>query len=371
MKIGGRAYADTAMFSQNTNSFAQGLDANNGTEFRATWLYFAGTGFDVIDYKVQFDLAGNVSYKDVFLAVKELPLLGHVKIGHFKEPFSLEQLTASKYLTFMERSLGDSIFVPARNMGVMAYDCSESERMTWAMGAFVSEQGADPPDFQRDHEGAALTMRATYLPWYDEATNGRGLFHTGAAYSYRAISDGQVRLRSRPESHLAPYIVDTTLNVSDVQLFGGELAYVYGSFSAQAEYFHATLDPTAAGSDVELDGCYFLCSYFLTGENRPYSRQSGAFTRVKPFENFFRVRDENGDVQMGKGALELAYRYSYVDLNDGIAAGGRGSDHTLGLNWYLTPYTRMMFNYIHSTADTTAANDGVMNIFQMRAQFDF
>ena len=34
-------------------------------------------------------------------------------------------------------------------------------------------------------------MRATWLPWYDEATEGRGLIHTGVAYSHRDAFDNQ------------------------------------------------------------------------------------------------------------------------------------------------------------------------------------
>ena len=377
LKIGGRIFADTAVFDQNANSVAQMVpagDMENGTEMRAAWLYFKGTAMHVVDYKLQFDLAGQTSFKDVFVQIKELPLLGNVRIGHFKEPFGMEQLESTRFTTFMERSLCDAgAFVPARNMGVMAFDCSDNERMTWAVGAFVSEQGDTPPVFQDDHEGAAVTARVTFLPWYDEATEGRGLLHTGVAYSYRMVGDQTVQFRARPEAHLGKYIVDTTaLDVSDYQILGAELAYLYGPLCFQSEFFHATLDPLAA-PDVSFNGCYMYVSYFLTGENRRYNRAAGTFdNRIKPFENFFRVRDENGTVQTGKGAWEVAYRYSYIDLNDGIAAGGRAADHTLGLNWYLNPYARMMFNYVHSTTDARGGIDnGVVNVLQMRAQVDF
>ncbi len=371
MKIGGQIFLDTAMFSQNADSVGQVGDVENGTELRAAWLDFSGAAFNVIGYKFQFDLAGQTSIKDMFLEVQELPVLSTVRIGHFKEPFGMEQQTSIKYIPFMERPLTDTIFVPARNIGVMAFDCTDNERMTWAIGAFASEQDDKPPITQEDHAGTAVTMRATFLPWYDEASQGRGLLHTGVAYSYRAVGDETVRLRSRPEAHLGPYVADTgVLNVDNFQLLGAELAYVYGPFSAQSEVYRANLDMIGAPS-VDMDGCYFLCSYFLTGESRPYKRAAGTFDRVRPFENFFRVRGEDGCAITGKGAWEVLYRYSYVDLNDGAVAGGRVGDHTIGLNWYLTPYTRMMFNYVHSEADRGVLDDGRMDIVEMRAQVDF
>lgn len=372
LKMGGRIFADTAMFDQNAASVAQVGDIENGTEMRAARMFCKGSMFNVIDYKLEVDFAGQTAFKDVYMAVKELPLVSTVRVGHFKEPFGMEQLTSTRFITFMERAPGDAgVFVPARNMGVMAYDCTESERMTWAIGAFVSEQDDTPPFYQEDQEGAALTMRATYTPWYDEATEGRGLLHTGVAYSYRALGDETARLRGRPESHLAPRVIDTgDIAASDMQLFGAELAYVYGPFSFQSEYYGATIDEIGA-DDLSFNGCYAYFSYFLTGENRPYCRKAGVFNRIVPFENFFRVRDQDGNVQMGKGAWEVAYRYSYVDLDDGQIQGGRVSDHTFGVNWYLNPYTRVMWNYINSTTDRAGVNDGIVNIFQMRAQVDF
>lgn len=391
VNVGGRIFVDTAMFSQNAASIAQVGDAQNGTEFRAARIFLKGKAFHVIDYKLQFDFAGTttvdsgggidnatigqVLYKDVYMGISELPILGHVRAGHFKEPFGMEQLNSTRYMTFMERSLGDTgIFVPGRNVGVMAFDHSENERMTWAIGGFINRAPDNPPQYLSDNGQGAVTMRLTYLPWYDEATNGRGLFHVGAGYSYRTNGDDTLQLRSRPESHMAPYVLDTgTLNnVPDYQIYNGELAFLYGSFCAQAEFFGVTLNRNGGLGNQNFNGYYVNLSYFLTGENRVYNRHAGTFnSRIRPFGNFFRVRDENGCVQTGIGAWEIAYRYSYGDLIDGPVNGGQTGDHTVGLNWYLNPYMRLMFNYIHSTTDDAAALDGDIDIFQMRAQIDF
>jgi phosphate-selective porin OprO/OprP len=119
-------------------------------------------------------------------------------------------------------------------------------------------------------------------------------------------------------------------------------------------------------------------SYFLTGENRPYNRKLGVFDRVRPYENFFRVRTCDGETQTGRGAWELAYRFSYIDFMDDLTIKGAGiaTDHTFGVNWYLNPYTRLMFNYVHST-DTynKAANNritgGDLDIVEARCAIDF
>ncbi|MGC3968599.1 MAG: porin [Pirellulales bacterium] len=73
----------------------------------------------------------------------------------------------------------------------------------------------------------------------------------------------------------------------------------------------------------------------------------------------------------GAGAWELASRVSYLKLNDDNVRGGKIADYTAGLNWYLNPYVKWQFNYIHSY--TTDANDIAANtdLFDLRLQADF
>jgi phosphate-selective porin OprO/OprP len=161
--------------------------------------------------------------------------------------------------------------------------------------------------------------------------------------------------------------------VPEVQMLGVEGAWVYGPLSVQAEYFNVWVPRSRIGT-AYLNGAYVYVSYFLTGEHRPYDRKKGVFDRVRPFTNFFRVRASDG-VQTGWGAWEVAYRYSCIDLVDLGAGvnGGIADDHTLGLNWYLNPYTRLMFNYVLAKSTDRYGIDPItdMSTFQIRAQIDF
>ncbi len=379
VSVDGRVYVDSVFFGQSAGSVAAFGDAQDTVQFRTARLGAQGSGFDVFDYKIEVDFAGrdstndqSTAFKDVYLGINDLPFLGRVQIGHYKEPISLEELTSSRYITFMERSLLN-VFAPQRNVGIAAYRFSENERFTFAFGGFRTI-GDKPPYVADDDGGYAFTMRGTYLPWYDEATNGRGLLHLGLGYSYRDVDDPNQRVRTRAETNVGPYILDTGViaGVEDYQLLNPEIAFVYGPFSVQAEYIAAFYN--RAVNDADFHAAYVQTSYFLTGEHRPYDRKKGVFTRVKPFENFFRVRTCDGNIEMGKGAWELAYRYSWLDLDDADAQvfGGNSSDHTVGVNWYLNPYTRLMFNYVYaqvSPANNSADTD--LSVFQMRAQFDF
>ena len=90
------------------------------------------------------------------------------------------------------------------------------------------------------------------------------------------------------------------------QVVGAEAALVYGPLSLQSEFFAMTVNRTTGASN-NFYGAYAFVSYFLTGENRPYNRKMGVFDRVRPYENFFRVRTGDGDVATGRGAWEIAY----------------------------------------------------------------
>jgi len=367
LKIGGRIQNDWAWIDQDANLIADFGSQDDGTEFRRARLYVSGTIYDNISFKAQYDFTdGDADFKDVWIALGDIPGIGNLKVGHFKEPFGLEQLTSSKYITFMERSLPD-VFTPERNTGAMIYNTAFDERLLWALGVFRNTD--DYGD--RVEDGAyAVTGRLAGTPWKSE----NGLLHLGAAASWREPDADASRFRQRPEAHLSEFrYVDTgVFGVEEEFRWGLEAAMVYGPFSVQGEYMAANMDTTALG-DRDFDGWYAMASWFLTGESRPYKASEGAFDRVKPKHNFNPWAEDGG-----WGAWELALRYSTLDLNDGPIWGGEEDNITAAINWYLNPNTRVMFNYVHGEIDYPNGRvffdpetSGDVDIFQTRFQIDF
>jgi phosphate-selective porin OprO/OprP len=353
MKIGGRIMWDSTWVSEDGDIKADVGDQEDGAEFRRVRLYTSGLVYGNVEFKLQFDFADDeVNLKDAYLGLNDFPF-GGLRAGHFKEPFGLEELTSSKYITFIERSLPTEAFSPSRNAGVMLFDSALDDRMTWAAGIF---RETDNGELERDDGGYSLTGRLTGLPYYED--KGASLFHVGASFSCRNTTDDNQRYRSRPEAHLLDRFVDTTTFTSEnAQLIGLEAAWVNGPLSVQGEYIRADADD--ASGTANLDGYYVQASYFLTGEQRKYKTSSGAFSRVKPKENF-----SSGG---GPGAWEVALRYSGLDLNDAGISGGELDDITAGLNWHLNPNTRLMWNYVHADKDDVGNADIVL----MRLQIDF
>jgi len=398
LTISGQVQADNVYFGQDAESRVDVGDLQDGSQFRRLRLGARGTSFEVLEYSlgVDFALANQPSYLDNYLEWKDLPYLQHIRAGHYFEPFSLERVTQNRNNTFMERSLVDT-FAPARNMGVMAYGNTENERATWAIGTFRTNSdniGNDSFD-----SGQALTMRGTTLPWWDEASDGRFYLHLGGAYSYRDAYQGRVRFRNTPEIRkqqpanvfgpvgppspsnyindapgpFAPIFVDTGFIAADhFQLFDPEFALILGPLSLQSEYAFAVVDQIG-GPSLFFNGYMAQVSYFLTGEHRPYDRRLGIHDRVKPFEDFFRVRTKSRGIQTGLGAWEVAARFSNIVLNDKNIQGNNLTDFTVGLNWYLNPYTRWKFNYIRAFLEDTKTNKGnsMTDAYGMRIDFDF
>lgn len=392
---GGRINADWVNWANDSQFIGQ----NNYVEFRRLRLFAAGEGYGVYDYKLELefapevelqadvvdnhvDLGGfGVELKDAYIGILDLPRLGYVRLGHFKTPIGLEELTSSKYITFLERSLAHRL-VPGRELGIAAMNHSADENITWVYGAFFDTMSESSHVIDDNNQGVRLATRATWTPFYDSLSQGRNLIHTGLGYCYTRprrrddpLAPGSVfrpvEFDARPEIHRGDHMIDTgDVNCQQYQLLDAEFAWVRGPLSVQSEVVWAHLD-VLGDADKELRGAYAFVSYFLTGEHRVYDRQRARFTRVKPFENFWMVRTPCG-TRAGWGAWEVAARWSYLDFCD--VEGQRLHDLTLGCNWYWNPHARMMFNWIHPFAHhspVSAAADAEGDIIAMRFQVDF
>jgi phosphate-selective porin OprO/OprP len=326
-----------------------------------------------LDFKIEIDFANVRDIQDIWIASRNIPPLDFVRFGNMKEPFSLEELASITNTTFMERALPVVAFSPGRDIGIMGQSTPLGRRMTWAAGAFLNTSSFSDLGEGKDQISEAnsfnLTARVTGLPWY--ADEGARLLHLGLSYTHQfrdeSASTAGARYRTRPESRLRDdRLVDTGELFTDGQdLVNPEFAVVSGPLSFQGEYFHAFVD---AEDDPQFWGYYVYGSYFLTGENRNYDTSNARFSRVRPKYPF---RPFKG----GWGAWELGLRYSYIDLNDEAIKGGIERNLTAGLNWYLTPHTRFMFNYIRAHVKDRVVpppvDDGVADIVMGRFQLDY
>lgn len=381
IRIGGRLHIDWNFFFPNDDIEDVFGDPEDRFFVRRARLFIRGTLYKIVKFKSEFDFAGGeVDFKDNYIQLVKLPIVGAFAVGLLKDPFGLEEMTSSRFITFQERSLTDA-FVPGRNIGFLFENALLDERITWAIAVTREVDNDSTLDVEDSGNDYNATVRFTGLPWYDD--KGRKLAHVGFAYSYRQSAEDEIRYRTRPEARLDSLrFVDTgALSAKDEHRFGFESAVVYGRFSLQGEFMLALPQTDVSGvDDPTFHAFYVMGSVFLTGEHRPYSRSGAKFKRPKPRRNF--------DMQGGLGAWEVALRVSHIDLSDAFdfdeSKGGKELNVTVGVNWYLNPNTRVTWNYVLADVDrfirdtddagnvTTADLDHEMaSIFMMRFQVDY
>ncbi|MBD3348432.1 MAG: hypothetical protein GF400_04455 [Candidatus Eisenbacteria bacterium] len=346
-----------------------GLVADDGTEVRRARLCASGKVYERLKFKVEWDFADcdEVCLKDGYLELIDVPPGGSIRVGHMHEPFCMNELTSSKYITFMERA-SLTAFAPSRNSG-LTYVGNAGGRSRWELGVFAT---TDESGSASGALGASLSGRISFIA-AGEAESDR-LLHVGGAVNYLAPEGDEIRFSARPEVHMSGRLVDTgELMARDVLRLGAEVGAVFGPAHFAGEYVAAivsgpddSLSASVEGSEYEaaLSGYYVQAGYFLTGESRTY--KAGKWGRVAPRGDFL--------ADGGSGAVELAVRYSSLDLNDGDSGivGGALQDVTVGLNWYLHANARLMLNQVWATArDAEDGKIGSATATMMRLQFDF
>ena len=367
LDIGGRIQGDFASIhtSKSLDRSIPGGDGE-GVEFRRARFYMSGEANERIIWKAQIDFAnGSVELADMYIGMKGLGFLGTAKVGHVKQPYSLEELTSSKYITFMERSLA-SVFDSARNYGLSFSNTLFDERATWSAGVFSPTDGTGF-NFSSTAD-LDVSGRVTGLPLYQE--EGRRLIHVGLSGSFRSRDNTSVRFRQRPEIHLAQHYVDTGSQVTDGSgLLGAELAVVCGPFHISSEWKHTWIDEMVGGTSRAFGG-YITTGIFLTGEHRPYKTSNGTWVGVDPLEPF--------DPSQGHwGSFEIATRYSYLEVEEKNLNGGRGQNIGVALNWYPYDSVRISVNYIYADVKKTGTGNslfrtsGDIHGFLSRAQIEF
>jgi phosphate-selective porin OprO and OprP len=362
-KIGGRLAVDGAAYV--TGKEFTGFDA--GVEVRRARVYAMGDCILLlpVSYQIEIGYIPDQFYlEETYLLFRNLPWIGDLKGGQYKAPMGLDIITSSRDIPFMEPAAPLEALAPGVNAGIEVGRPVFHQRATWRAGLFTDGVGQDFGDATKDY-GRAI-IRFTGLPLYKanpEQPDSSRLLHLGLSANLLYSASSSVRYQSRPESHLAPYVVDTGDIAADGALVvGAEAAWVNGPFSVQGEYLHSSVRENN-GEVPDFNGFYALASWFLTGESRPYDRNEGKFGRIVPKRDFDFGRG-------GWGAWELAGRYSFVNLDSADIHGGRLSMLMAEVNWYLHSHVKWRFNYGFGHVSGRQP-EGNLNIFQTRVEVDF
>lgn len=341
-----------------------------------------GVMFRSLEYRLEADFADNeLNVTDAFLRYGSDLLPAEVTFGQFKHPTSLAEQTSSRFITFAERPMFTDAFAFGRRLGV---------GMSKAAGRFSLSAGVfgDTINGDNGRDNLLVAARGVYAPintYGSQAVDlqDHRLLHFGLSGFYRRMGDDNPAYNFFDGDIVGPSpdIFGTRNFRGDSDTFiGAELAYVNGPFSVQGEYGIDFVrsdgeilgrGPSGTADNPAFHGGYVETSYFISG-NAIRGYKDGSFDRPIFAKGVL-------PSQGGYGAVELAGRIDYLDLNDGNLQGGEIYTFGLGVNWWTTPYSRLMFNYFRTNVSNAAdiafdgglPYDNKVNSFLVRAQVDF
>lgn len=404
--VGGRVQLDTAWYSapEELRSVVNGPD--DGSALRRAVIRLDGTFWEQTEFMFEVDFSGGDNFRrfdddpvpraflrDGWIALTEIPWVGTIRAGHQKEYLTFANATSSRFLTFIERPY---IFDAFENdiqwgNGLALTRTYFDERASSWLGFF--QTGTRTGGFGVGDGDYAFTGRVTFMPW-DEPEKKQWV-NLSLSGSVRAVDDNVERVGVRPlirsgTSFQVPALLDTgTFFANDtIQLGGAGLHGAFGRWTFGGEYLVQNVSNAFLGGlplpsgvippgvtpagDVFFDGYYLEFLYFLTpNDHRDLERDNPGFARIIPARNFRLGKGENGAPERGWGAWEVGARFNQVNLNDRVIRAGQLRSVTLGLNWLMTPNSRVMFNYIHTWGDFQGSTRSQLDEFGMRMQFDY
>ena len=313
-------------------------------------------------YKFEMDFANAATgFGDVIVTYAPSGKPYSFTIGNHETLNGLEQITSSRFTSFMERAAFDDAFINTRRIGLSAGLVNGAGDLRFNAGIFAGHS----IDSTLDNEGWIAAGRVVYLPLL-----GGNQFHFGANFQHRefqsnnagatASSSGQpstnqiARYRARPFSQTTDVrFVDTgNFAAKSDDIFGLEFGGIFKSLhvAAEGQYLRsnaygagdrldfsdslnqfpgATVTALVPGSNPSFWGGYFEAGYFLTGEMRGY--KTGTWDRTKVLKPFSKG---------GWGAVQLNGRVDYLNLDDGDLKEGFNNNFQTGVASASNNFTR-------------------------------
>ena len=368
LSVNGRVHADYRSFNYNEDDNGSNVLSPTGADTFDIRRARLGAKVKFLDYyegEVVFNGTGGAPVLDIaYLNVAWWKPV-QFRFGQFKMPFSLEQLTSSNNIDFIERSFVDS-YIPGKEIGAMVHG-SPYKGVTYGLAASTG-RGQNNIENDVRVDGVDIIGRAT-VNIAEIMENKEMVLHGGLAFSQGDISKGDGAAafggnratEARGASFFTAPIISST-NLADANIdrsrFGLESALAYGPFKVQGQYAKSgfDFDTSTRGYDVDVKTWYLQALWTITGEKHADRYKNGAFGALKPTNNF-------DPTNFSGGAWEIGARYSKFDASDfnteGLRAGAgldgqvtganlftEADAWTVGLKFVPNAHIRFMLDYV-------------------------
>jgi len=340
-------------------------------ELRRARLGVKGKFAKYFNYEVVGNLPGTATIDVAYLDFAKYDQV-QLRVGKFKQPFGLEQLTSSNNIDFLERSYVDQT-APAKKIGAMLFG-EPMPGLTYAGSAFqMNDVENDARNEDMSYAGRATINFAELMgnkeailhvglsghndSWSVRPTSSTksagGTTTSGTLLSYRTPGRGlnnifraQVNGEVVGTAQGAPSDITAEM---DSKAYGLEGIAAYKSFKIQGEYtagdYKGTYQDTQGVVTLDNKAYYGEVLWLLTGENYSGAYKKGAFSSIKPLKDF------NLDDFSGLGAWEFGLRYEAYDVSN---AGISGTAASATLNGSRFQGTHSCSSANRSSADAAA-----------------
>ena len=367
-----RVYFDGAFYLGDNTYQGVEHEIGNGVNIRRMRFALKAIIWGNWGGEIDFDFGNNaVDIKDAY--IRYIGKNWQIKAGNFREPMSMETMTTSRYITFMERPYATEQ-APSRHLGI---DYKMFTNHIFFEGGIFSSNIAN--DLIRDQNksngtnaGWSVTGRFAYAPIKKE----KMVLHLGVSGSYRVpkiqelgdpINSFRYGENAETEINRKKYIdTDWVPNCKTKTIVGIEAAYAVKNFRVQGEYLRTDItrdaDKVPPGEDkYSLHGFYVMGAWLINNADYYYNMSDAEFSQIDFRNN-------------KKGAFEFALRYSFMDANtfkEGVdipyMQGGSGESYTVGVSYYFNYNVKLMLNYAYMNHDRWADGKGKYKTYDIDA----
>ncbi|MBZ5859368.1 OprO/OprP family phosphate-selective porin [Flavihumibacter profundi] len=287
----------------------------------------------------------------VIIGVPEL--FGHIFIGRTKEGYSMVKVMSASSAWTMEKQMAlDPIPIIAD--GIKWFGSLPKSRIFWNLGYFndLISRGEPFSTFSWQY-----VARVGWMPFYNKEKN--KLMHIAANLRYAKPLDGQMTIKSRPESNPTPQLINTgTFQTDKSSHVGAEIYISTGRLMLGSEVMWHNFYSKSAENHQYFGGDVMI-TYSFTGGIRPYNTRISLYGFMPVKKSVFKG---------GWGEWEGVLHFSTFNLNDRSIRGGQFWRITPMVNWSLSKVVRMEFVYGYGVLDRYNLKGGVQ-FFQSRIQF--
>ncbi len=300
------------------------------------------------DWEAKLELAygdSKISLKDVFLNYGRENYA--IRLGYHFEPFGNARVGTANY-RFITDAASDKALGNKRKLGI---SYSYNHRFINIMAGVFSD--GDIEKAKPLNQGYSLAAKFVGRPLMKD----KRLIHIGIAPRFNSSSQevafscgSPTDLLSKKDNTLVEASVGQVIDQWKLDL---ELILLYDKWYFQGQYFGAYVNRFAA-SNYQAKGGYAQVGYMILGAKHNYNPVTGMIVNPAP------------------KSLEILVRYDNVNLNDGEVRGGRMSDISLGMNYFINKFVAAKINYTRMMPGETAIGGANgFDVVQGRIQFNF